>query len=146
MTASAHPGTRWLLTCTPELDGEDVIAWDWEDSPDGLALIPLGVLFDVIHVRRSLGLTALGRMHAAGQHVGPVLDDLLQAELDVLVPANTATDWSCPSTIAYGKGRGLLCPRPGEAFAGCSWLVVPDGSGSLTDPRQLFAALRAAGA
>ncbi|MFG2525142.1 hypothetical protein [Streptomyces sp. NPDC048527] len=142
---SSHSGARWLLNCTPVLGG-DVVAGDWDTSPEGLALVPIGLLFDVIHVRRSLGLTALANMHAAGRQIGPVLDDFLQAEVDVLVPADTADHWSCPSTTAYGRGRGLLCPRPGESYAGISWLVVPDGSGRLTDPRELESALRGAGA
>ncbi|WP_193581868.1 hypothetical protein [Streptomyces mobaraensis] len=81
-------------------------------------------------------MLALGR---AGR-LGPVLGGERRAWW-LLPPGQGAALDGLADVVVHPPGWALHCPPVGEALRGRGWLEVPDGSGRLTDPVALAAAL-----
>jgi hypothetical protein len=62
------------------------------------------------------------------------------------VPAGTAARWLGTGIRAAGPGAWIVVPYPGRVTRRVRWLVVPDGSGTLTDPALLELAMHEAAA
>jgi hypothetical protein len=123
-------GSAWLFSASGA-SGEEPV---WED---GLVRIPLGGLFDMVRCLRGPGADALAVLRGQGGITGPVLLCTPRHAVEFLVPAGTADTWHFPGTTAAGQGKTLTCPLPGRTTRGRTWLVLPDGSGTLTDPQAL---------
>lgn len=123
-------GSAWLFSPSAA-SGEEPV---WED---GLARIPLGSHFDVVRCLRGPGAQALTTLRGRGNETGPVLLCTPRQAVEFLVPVGTADTWRVSGTTVAGRGRTLTCPLPGRTTRGRTWLVLPDGSGTLTDPQVL---------
>lgn len=138
MTTIPDPGAAWLMSASSVPGG---ILSEWAASPDGLARIPVGRLFDVVRVSQALGHHVVERLQCARRHLGPVLQVQPNGVLEFLVPPGTAGEWTGELTVAGGRGSVLLAPMPGRTRLGRTWLYPPDGTGRLTDPGYLRVAL-----
>jgi hypothetical protein len=114
-------------------------------SPD-FSRVPTAAEPDLVTVPARQGLEAVdilrrGQSPQAGG-VGPVLHDGSCNTLGFLVPPGTAAGWDMPgSACTQTYGRGVSVAEP--PVAGTGWLVPPDddGTGTVTDPAELRAAL-----
>lgn len=132
-------GAQWLASA---MDPPSIIFAEWCDSPDRLAEVPLGVLFDVLRVSDSIGLPALEELYEQGVAIGPVLHCQPRQTVEFLVPVGAADEWGpLRGTVCAGRGGALRCPAPGTVSRGRTWLQPPTGTGVLTDPWALRAAL-----
>lgn len=133
-------GDEWLAGCSPY---PTVVRMTWEKEE--LAPIATGVHWLVVETRILPAMRVLSR-----QHHGPVLADTETDAAWWLVPS--APWWLVPggpaSTFAELRdvrvrraGWTLRCPPTGWQLDGRFWLNRPDGSGLLTDPAALAAAL-----
>ncbi|NUQ95596.1 MAG: hypothetical protein HOY79_03200 [Streptomyces sp.] len=124
----------WLAS--GEHDAAHAYRW-WENHPDGVAIMPLGALFDAVEVPAPLSSRLLP--HPA---IGPAFTYADTQQLYVLVQAGTADDWPDPRALCLGEGHYLSVPDPSRRGPdGAYWLQPPDGTGALTDPAALLAAL-----
>lgn len=144
----ADAGADWLASAAPE---PDACRREWERHPRGVALLPAGRLWDVLILPGELGRAALEVLTRFATGPGPVLDDHDGARLGFLVPPGTAARWVGTGVRCAGPGSWIVVPHPARTGGGARWLLSPDGSGRLTDPRTLElamheAAARAAGA
>ncbi|AXI76873.1 hypothetical protein [Peterkaempfera bronchialis] len=144
-TSGAVSAVGWLLRAAPV---PGVALAEWDGSPDGAAALAIGLAWDVVHARIPLGLEALDMLRYAGA-VGPALVCVPEAMVSVLVPTGSAECWAGfgPRPIGVtvaGRGGRLRVPLPSQTYGPLHWLIPPDGSGLLTDPRRLHAALRKA--
>ncbi|MFJ6214160.1 hypothetical protein ACIQGZ_12620 [Streptomyces sp. NPDC092296] len=144
-TSGAGSSVGWLLRAAP-VPGLALTQWD--GSPDGAAELAVGLAWDVVHTRIMLGLEALDILRYGGA-VGPALVCVPEALVSVLVPVGSAERWPgfgpAPLGVsALGPGGRLRVPLPRQSYGPLHWLIPPDGSGLLTDPRRLYLALRKA--
>jgi hypothetical protein len=135
----------WLLSAAP-VPGLALAAWD--GSPDRAADLAIGLAWDVVHADTALGLEALDILRYGGA-VGPALVCVPEARVSILVPTGSAACWPglgllSPGVSAVGRGEQLRVPLPQQSYGPLHWLIPPDGSGLLTDPRRLHTALRRA--
>lgn len=127
----------WLASGTP--DAAHAYRW-WEHNPDGVAIMPMGHVFDVVKIPPPLSASILP--HPA---VGPAFAYADTEALHVLVPAGTADAWTNPHALCLGDGYYLSVPDPSRVDpVGAYWVAAPDGSGALTDPGALLAIIAAA--
>ncbi|MFG3284366.1 hypothetical protein [Streptomyces sp. NPDC048111] len=139
MTASgSKTAVEWLVSVAPD---PDACRWEWERSPHGVALLPAGRRWDVLIVPGGLGRHALDVLSRLVDRPGPVLADAGDARMGFFVPPGTAARWLGTGVRGAGRGSWIVVPHPGRAAGGVRWLVVPDGSGTLTDPALLDLAL-----
>ncbi|MFE7948200.1 hypothetical protein [Streptomyces sp. NPDC057426] len=132
-------GAQWLAST---MDPPSIILAEWSDSPDHLAEVPLGVLFDVLRVADAIGLPALEELYQQRVALGPVLHCQPRQTVELLVPVGAAEKWDAlRGTVCAGQGGTLRCPAPGTVSRGRTWLQPPSGTGVLTDPEVLRAAL-----
>lgn len=145
-TQRSRAAADWLTATHPN-PGEAIA--DWRRC--GLALFPVGTAWDIIKLgptnpaeeaeQRPM-LTALGI-------TGPVAHDPYLGVYFVLVPVGTAATWKLAGTEARGDSAsaasfiglpslGRFDPTPPHRLR---WVIPPDGTGHLTDPEQLHAAL-----
>ncbi|MFC0600808.1 hypothetical protein [Streptomyces palmae] len=147
--APAGNAVDWLVSAA-----EDPVACRraWERDPLGIALLPAGRLWDVLILSGALGGTTLEALHRKTDRPGPVLGDFQDTRVGFFVPAGTAARRTEPGSVPRGAGprtvvRGagpgawVAVPYPGRPAGGVRWLVPPDGSGHLTDPAVLDAAM-----
>jgi hypothetical protein len=143
VTATPHQiaaAAHWLAAASSE---SAQVNSDWQEW--GLALMPVGRLWDVVKV---LAVDEGSEMAAAGFMGcgidGPVILDPHSGVHYLLVPRGTAETWSVPGTECLGDACYLGVPFPSRLSPpGCHWVIPPDGSGVLVDPQRLHAALEA---
>lgn len=133
--ADAEAGDAWLADCSahPNLARQ---AWTW----GALAPIASGSHWVVAESVLVTGMQALSRIRA--EHRGPVLADPLLDRAWWLVPSNVAEELAdVRPVLVQPVGTPLHCPPTGWQVCGRFWLYRPDGTGQLTDPAILAAAL-----
>ncbi|MFI6150117.1 hypothetical protein [Streptomyces sp. NPDC051109] len=134
---------EWLVSVAPD---PDACRWEWERNPLGVALLPAGRRWDVLILPGGLGQAALDVLTLLLDRPGPVLADFDDARLGFFVPPGTASRWIGTGVRGAGRGSWIVVPYPGRTTGGVRWLVVPDGSGTLTDPVLLELAMHEAAA
>ncbi|MCX5255105.1 hypothetical protein OOK27_13275 [Streptomyces canus] len=128
-------GDAWLADCSPH---PDLVRQAWDI--DALAPIPSGPRWLAAECLLVVGMQALSRIH--GEHRGPLLADSLLDRAWWLVPAGAAAELSDVRAVAVRPASTPLhCPPTGWQACGRFWLHRPDGSGQLTDPAVVAAAL-----
>ncbi|KUH36711.1 MULTISPECIES: hypothetical protein [Streptomyces] len=140
-SAGARAAVEWLASAAPD---PDVCRREWERSPLGTALLPAGRRWDVLIVPGWLGHPALDVLQRLVERPGPVLRGFGGERTGFFVPVGTAARWVGTGTRAAGRGAWIAVPHPGRVVGAARWLVVPDGSGTLTDPALLELALHEA--
>ncbi|OKI07182.1 hypothetical protein A6A06_36405 [Streptomyces sp. CB02923] len=141
--AGAKNAVEWLVTAAAD---PDACRWDWERNPLGVALLPAGRLWDVLIVPGALGRPTLDVLTHVLDLPGPVLGDFGDARTGFFVPPGTAARWLGTGVRGAGDGSWIVVPYPGRATGGVRWLVVPDGTGRLTEPAVLELAMHEAAA
>ncbi|MGK5627592.1 hypothetical protein [Streptomyces sp. URMC 123] len=139
----AHSAVDWLVSAAPD---PRACRREWERAPLGVTLLPAGRLWDVLVVPGPLGRATLGVLARCVARPGPVLADFGDARTGFFVPAGTSTRWVGTGVRAAGRGSWIAVPHPGRVTSGVRWLVVPDGSGALTDPALLELSMHEAAA
>ncbi|WP_189537873.1 hypothetical protein [Streptomyces roseolilacinus] len=140
-SSGARAVVEWLVSVAPD---PDACRWEWERNPRGIALLPAGRRWDVLIVPARLGHPALEVLRRLVDRPGPVLCDLGDERMGFFVPAGTAACWVGTGMRGAGGGTWIVVPYPGRITDGVRWLVLPDGSGTLTDPALLERAMHEA--
>jgi hypothetical protein len=126
----------WLASADPTPDH----AFRWWTATE-IALLPVGTEWDAVQVDVGRAQRAV---EAAGLD-GPVIHDPAGAVYYFLVPKGTSSNWQLDGSDCLGDACWLAIPAPARvAPPGLHWLNPPDGSGVLTDPEILRAALKQA--
>lgn len=128
-------GDAWLAGCSlrPDLVRQ---AWNLE----ALAPVRSGPHWLVAESMLVAGMEALGRIRPDRR--GPVLVDPLLDRAWWLVPPGSAKALAHVRMVRVEPaGTPLACPPTGWQACGRFWLHRPDGTGRLTDPAILAAAL-----
>lgn len=128
-------GDAWLAGCSarPDLARE---AW----TLDALAPIASGSHWMVAESLLVTGMEALSRIRQ--ERRGPVLVDPQLDRAWWLVPSGSGTALAhVRRVLVQPSGTPLHCPPTGWQACGRFWLHRPDGTGRLTDPAILAAAL-----
>ncbi|MFC7218287.1 hypothetical protein ACFQLX_08925 [Streptomyces polyrhachis] len=141
--AGARSALEWLAAAAPDPVS---CRWEWERNPLGVALLPAGRLWDVLILPGELGHPTLDVLGRCLPRPGPVLADFGGARLGFFVPPGTAARWIATGVRGAGSGTWIVVPHPARAAGGVRWLVLPDGSGTLTDPALLELAMHEAAA
>lgn len=137
--APARQGQQWLLSCSPDPAAVQR-AWD----AGQLAAMPTGSHWRVAEAPLPRSLEALRRMDAAPR--GPVLADSRRALAWWLLPPDRADELDgVPGITVHPAGWELKCPPVSYFLGGRWWVDAPDGTGQLTDPTLLAAAVSADG-
>ncbi|GAB2621492.1 hypothetical protein GCM10027168_61850 [Streptomyces capparidis] len=135
-------GAKWLAAAAADPD-RVLAAW----GAGELAHVPTGPGWQIVRCVKPLGLDAVVRMCAANHRLGPVLLTV-RGTVEFLVSAESSRGWRLPGTTVVGAPGTLHCPHPHvvplRAVRGRTWLVPPDGTGTLTDGDLLCEALAAA--
>lgn len=136
---SSLRSVRWLASVC---DDPNTCLSEWGLSDRGVALLPVGRLWDALAVPEALGH---GLLNAVARHgrstTGPVLRNSRRQELVLLMaPGGPATKLGRVARYLT-TGTWLAVPDPGRKVTGLSWLVPPDGRGALFSPREVYAAL-----
>lgn len=134
---------EWLVAAAPD---PDACRWEWERNPLGVALLPAGRRWDVLILPGGLGYATLDVLTRCVDRPGPVLVGPGDERLGFFVPPGTASHWLATGVRGAGGGTWIVVPYPGRASGGVRWLVLPDGSGTLTDPALLERAMHEAAA
>jgi hypothetical protein len=112
----------------------------WDSSPEGLAILPMGRLFDAIALPTAVAARVLG---APGTD-GPTIRDDGTGIVYILVPPGTSSTWASGLAPCLGTTHYLSVPAvTRRTQPGPYWLTPPDGSGHLTDPTVLAELLEA---
>ncbi|MFG2948173.1 hypothetical protein [Streptomyces adustus] len=128
-------GDAWLADCSAD---PKLVQLAWNDG--ALAPIDSGARWLVAESRLFYAMQALWRI-PEGQR-GPVLADGDGDQAWWLVPLDAAEELADVRAISVKPhGWPLHCPPVGRMLAGHLWLNHPDGTGLLTDPAVLAAAL-----
>ncbi|MFE9554396.1 hypothetical protein ACFYMW_11920 [Streptomyces sp. NPDC006692] len=144
MAASgSKAAVEWLASVAPD---PDACRWEWERNPLGVALLPAGRGWDVLILPGELGRGTLDVLTRLVDRPGPVLADSGDERVGFFVPPGTATRWLGTGVRGAGRGTWVVVPHPGRATGGVRWVVLPDGSGTLTDPALLELAMHEAAA
>ncbi|MFJ3234777.1 hypothetical protein [Streptomyces sp. NPDC086787] len=141
--AGARTAVEWLASVAPD---PDACRWEWERSPQGIALLPAGRAWDVLILPAALGYPTLDVLTRVLDRPGPVLVDFGDERMGFLVPPGTAARWLGTGIRTAGPGTWIVVPYPGRPSRGARWLIPPDGSGTLTDPVLLELAMHEAAA
>ena len=118
----------------------------WEASPLRVVMLPTGRLWDVLILSSKLGRATLEVLDCLANKPGPVLIDSARQLLGFLVPPGTTVNWLASGVRGLGDGAWIAVPYPGSPTGRMRWLIPPDGTGHLTDPGLLEAALHEAAA
>jgi hypothetical protein len=128
-------GDAWLADCSAR---PDLVREAW--SLECLAPIRSGSHWVVAESMLVAGMEALSRIRE--ERRGPVLVDPLLDRAWWLVPPVSARALAhVRRVLVQPPGTPLPCPPTGRQACGRFWLHRPDGSGRLTDPAILAAAL-----
>lgn len=141
--AGAQSAVDWLVAAAPDPGGA---RQEWEANPLGVVLLPAGRLWDVLILGGDLGYPTLDVLTRLEGRPGPVLADFADTRLGFFVPPGTTGRWLGTGIRGVGDGTWLVVPYPGRATGGVRWLIPPDGTGHLTDPRLLELAMHEAAA
>lgn len=128
-------GDAWLAGCSarPDLARQ---AWNLE----ALAPIASGSHWLVAESMLVAGMQALSRIR--DERRGPVLaDPLLDRAWWLVPPCSAGALAHVRGVLLQPVGTPLHCPPTGWQTCGRFWLHRPDGTGQLTDPAILAAAL-----
>ncbi|WP_241784691.1 hypothetical protein [Streptomyces turgidiscabies] len=128
-------GDAWLADCSarPDLARQ---AW----ALGALAPLRSGPHWLVAESMLTDGMEALSRIRQ--ERRGPVLvDPLLERAWWLLPTGSDGTLTHVRHVLVQPAGTPLHCPPTGRQACGRFWLHRPDGSGRLTDPAILAAAL-----
>ncbi|MFJ5923619.1 hypothetical protein ACIQF6_13545 [Kitasatospora sp. NPDC092948] len=137
MSTARHPSAlHWLTDAAPDPDD---CRRSWERTGLGLALLPAGRRWDVLHVPGPLGRPAAALLDRPGG--GPVLEDPADDTVGFLVPVGTADRWIGTGIRRSGDGTWIAVPHPDRPGRGPHWLIPPHRSGRLVDPAALALAL-----
>lgn len=130
---------RWLASAC---DDPTVCLREWRLSERGVVLLPAGRLWDALAVPETLGHHLLNAVTRCGQPTtGPVLRNSRRQELVLLMtPGSPATRLERAARYLT-TGTWLAVPDPGRRVAGLSWLIPPDGRGTLFSPMDVYPAL-----
>ncbi|MGW3951990.1 hypothetical protein ACWEKM_13840 [Streptomyces sp. NPDC004752] len=139
----AKTAVEWLASVAPDPES---CRWEWERDPHGVALLPAGRAWDVLILPGGLGYPTLDVLTRVLDQPGPVLVDFGDNRVGFFVPPGTAARWLGTGIRTAGQGTWIVVPYPGRATRAVRWLVVPDGSGTLTDPALLELAMHEAAA
>ncbi|WP_254876230.1 hypothetical protein [Streptomyces sp. CAI-85] len=132
-------GDQWLADCSPRPDLVRTV-WDVE----ALAPIACGPHWLAAETHLVTGMQMLNRI--GEERRGPVLADPSLDRAWWLVPPAAAEELAdVRSVLVHRTGHVLHCPPTGWHACGRFWLSRPDGTGLLTDPTVLTAALRLGG-
>ncbi|MGW0596122.1 hypothetical protein ACWD11_03140 [Streptomyces sp. NPDC002776] len=135
LTELYEAGDAWLADCSAH---PVLVHAEWD--AERLAPITSGGRWLVAETQLVFGMPALSRIRE--DHRGPVLADPASDTAWWLVPPSAADELT---DVRHAKLRPdgwiLRCPPTGWALEGRFWLARPDGSGRLTDPAVLAAAL-----
>ncbi|MEU6303359.1 hypothetical protein ACWCQP_06545 [Streptomyces chartreusis] len=128
-------GDAWLADCSVRPDLVRT-AWDAET----LAPIVSGRHWLVAEAQLATRYDALARIPA--EQRGPVLADPEADKLWWLIPLDAAEELvDVRQLVVQQPGWRLRCPPTGWHIDGRMWITRPDGSGLLTDPAVLAAAI-----
>ena len=139
----AQTAVEWLASVAPD---PRACRREWERDPLGIVLLPAGRAWDVLILPSALGYPTLDVLTRVLDRPGPVLVDFGDDRVGFFVPPGTAARWLGTGIRTAGAGTWIVVPYPGRATQGMRWLVVPDGSGTLTDPALLELAMHEAAA
>ncbi|WP_431680739.1 hypothetical protein [Kitasatospora sp. KL5] len=142
MPPAERTAAQWLAQAAPD---PYTFLRDWERTGRRPAVLPTGRQWDALLTPATLGnpaLDALARLPGPG----PVLLDRTAGTVAFLVPTGTADSWIGSGIRTLGHGSRLAVPHPDAPGHGLTWLVPPDGTGRLVDPRRLELALHDAAA
>lgn len=142
-TADAPRAVEWLVSAAPD---PETCRLEWERNPLGVTLLPAGRRWDVLILTGALGGPTLEVLTRWVARPGPVLADFGDARMGFFVPPGTSSHWLGTCVRGAGHGTWIVAPYPGRATGGARWLITPDGSGTLTDPETLEAAMHEAAA
>lgn len=132
---SHEAGDAWLADCS---DRPDLVREAW--GVEALASITTGRCWLAAEVQLVSVLSAMKRVPS--KHLGPVLADPTVDLAWWLVTLDAAPHLAdIRQVTARPVGWPLRCPPTGWQLCGRLWLNRPDGSGHLTDPALLGAAL-----
>ncbi|RMB81310.1 hypothetical protein [Streptomyces shenzhenensis] len=128
-------GDAWLAECSAR---PDLVHQTW--GLEALAPIPSGRLWLAAECRLVAGMQALSRIRE--EHRGPVLADPAVDLTWWLLPLHAGNELTDVRQVTVQPpGTPLHCPPTGRQVCGRFWLTHPDGSGRLTEPAILAAAL-----
>ncbi|GGT80408.1 hypothetical protein GCM10010272_26010 [Streptomyces lateritius] len=130
---------RWLASAC---DDPTTCLREWRLSERGVVLLPAGRLWDALAVPETLGHGLLNAVARRGHPTtGPVLRNSRRQELVLLMsPGSTATRLEKAARYLTTE-TWLAVPDPGRKVAELSWLVPPDGKGTLFSPTDVYPAL-----
>ncbi|MFF2503481.1 hypothetical protein ACFVTY_08910 [Streptomyces sp. NPDC058067] len=133
-TPHNSPGSAWLATHARRPDIASAV-WDL----DGLAPIHCTTWL-AAEIQLNISLDALGRLRRG--HRGPLLLDPALDTAWWLVPHSAALELAdIRSVTVHPQEWPLHVPPVEHPAAGRFWHIPPDGSGHLTEPAYLAAAL-----
>lgn len=134
----AHPGSDWLAHLAPS---PHVIRRAWDGGNLARLCVPPGSLWTVGEIgliRCMLAIDSLGR---SGM-LGPVLVAPSEDLAWILLPGDAGRHLVDISDLTlHGAGDCFRVPPANRPLKGRAWVQLPDGSGRLTDPAALGAAL-----
>ncbi|WP_320772808.1 hypothetical protein [Streptomyces sp. CRN 30] len=142
----ARTAAEWLASVAPD---PEACHFAWRRDPLGVALLPAGRAWDVLILPGGLGRPALDVLTRRTGRPGPVLAGCGGRRLGFFVPPGTAGRWLGTGVRTAGSGTWIVVPypgrrNPGRRTGGVRWLVLPDGTGTLTDPARLELAMHEA--
>ncbi|MFF5923710.1 hypothetical protein ACFY8C_36125 [Streptomyces flavochromogenes] len=136
---SSVRSVRWLASVC---DDPAVCLSEWRLSERGVVLLPAGRLWDALAVPEALGHSLLNAVARCGRSTtGPVLRDSRRRELLLLMTPGSPVTRPGRAARYLTTGTWLAVPDPGRRVTGLSWLVPPDGRGTLFSPHEVYAAL-----
>jgi len=128
-------GDAWLADCSAH---PTLVRMTW--NKEVLTPIAAGTHWLAAETRLLTTMHALNRIRE--EHRGPVLVDVETDKAWWLVPLDAAEELADVRQVTvHVPGWPLHCPPTGWHLEGRFWLNRPDGSGRLTDPDVLAAAL-----
>ncbi|MEU2626601.1 hypothetical protein [Kitasatospora sp. NPDC007106] len=142
MPPTARTAAAWLAAAAPD---PRAFLRTWERTGRHPAPLPAGRQWDAVLTPGPFGRTALDAL-ARLPGPGPVLQDRTAGTVAFLVPTGTADGWLGSGIRTLGHGTALTVPHPDGTDRALHWLIPPDGTGRLVDPRRLELALHDAAA
>ncbi|OEJ22126.1 hypothetical protein AR457_40295 [Streptomyces agglomeratus] len=145
-TRGLSPGALWLAAaagCSTVAPAPGFWRTTGTEGPTEPAAVPIGRTFHLVRVPDGPAERAHQHLKTSAVKVGPVLAH--HHAWDFFVPIWLADGRDMPGGVVITGTRlphTVSCPMPGEpATTTTHWVVAPDGSGTLTDPRSLSKAL-----
>jgi hypothetical protein len=138
-------GAQWLAASAGHV-GVGAARRFWRiqgDAPVLPVAIPIGREFHLVRVPVSVAERTWRHLQSAAVTVGPVLAH--GHTWDFFVPTYVTDGRDVPGgclLTGVASPQAVICPLPEtRGTPSLSWIHAPDGSGSLTDPKDLAVAL-----